>query len=154
MHDTLNANFKKERRKNAIDYLKCNKPPAFDFTLAYIFVCMLRKYVLWHSSNIKLYYWKTWFSWEMFSLYATIHKAGVKTSVHSQKGVAILPIMENSVFNGSISTPVICDRVAWRSWSLRWRHNERDGVSNHQNLDGLLNRFFRRRTWKHLDGQN
>ena len=32
--------------------------------------------------------------------------------------------------------------------SLRWRHNERDGVSNHQRLDGLLNRLFRRRSKK------
>ena len=28
---------------------------------------------------------------------------------------------------------------------LRWRHNERDGASNHWRLDGLLNRLFRRR---------
>ena len=31
--------------------------------------------------------------------------------------------------------------------SLRWRHNGRDSVSNHQPYDCLLNRFFRRR-WK------
>ena len=28
--------------------------------------------------------------------------------------------------------------------SLQWRHNERDGISNHQRLDCLLNRLFRR----------
>ena len=33
--------------------------------------------------------------------------------------------------------------------SLQWRHNERDGVSNHRRLDCLLNRFFRRRSNKH-----
>ena len=27
---------------------------------------------------------------------------------------------------------------------LQWRHNERDGVSNHRRLDCLLNRLFRR----------
>ena len=32
--------------------------------------------------------------------------------------------------------------------SLRWRHNERYGVSNHMRLDGLLNRLFRRRSKK------
>ena len=32
--------------------------------------------------------------------------------------------------------------------SLRWHHNERDGVSNHQRLDGLLNHLFRRRSKK------
>ena len=39
----------------------------------------------------------------------------------------------------------------WFYQSLRWRHNGRDGVSNHQPHDCLLNRLFRRRskkTWK------
>ena len=43
-----------------------------------------------------------------------------------------------------------------RSWgvlvfikgTLRWRHNGRDSVSNHQRLDCLLNRLFRRRSKK------
>ena len=34
------------------------------------------------------------------------------------------------------------------SLALRWRHNERDGVSNHQPHDCLLNRLFRRRSKK------
>ena len=33
-------------------------------------------------------------------------------------------------------------------FSLLWRHNERDGVSNHQRLDGLLNRLFKPRSKK------
>ena len=32
--------------------------------------------------------------------------------------------------------------------SLPWRHNERDGFSNHQRLDCLLNRLFKRRSEK------
>ena len=32
--------------------------------------------------------------------------------------------------------------------ALRWHHNERDGVSNHQSHDCLLNRLFRRRSKK------
>ena len=32
--------------------------------------------------------------------------------------------------------------------TLRWRHNDRDGVSNHQRLDCLLNRLCRRRSKK------
>ena len=32
--------------------------------------------------------------------------------------------------------------------TLRWRHNERDGVSNHRRLDCLLNRLFRRTSKK------
>ena len=34
------------------------------------------------------------------------------------------------------------------SLTLQWRHNERDGVSNHQPHDCLLNRLFRRRSQK------
>ena len=33
-------------------------------------------------------------------------------------------------------------------WSLQWRHNGRDSVSNHQPQDCLLNRLFRRRSEK------
>ena len=33
-----------------------------------------------------------------------------------------------------------------REQALHWRHNERDGVSNHQPHDCLLNRLFRRRS--------
>ena len=33
-------------------------------------------------------------------------------------------------------------------FSLKWRNNERDGVSNHQPPDCLLNRLFRRRSKK------
>ena len=35
--------------------------------------------------------------------------------------------------------------------SLQWRHDERDGVSNHQPHDCLLNRLFRRRSKKTLN---
>ena len=33
-------------------------------------------------------------------------------------------------------------------WTLQWRHNERDGVSNHQPHDCFLNCLFRRRSTK------
>ena len=54
-------------------------------------------------------------------------------------------------------------RYAGSSWeisseTLQWRHNERDGVSNHQRLDRLLKRLFRRRSketsQKTSDGEN
>ena len=35
---------------------------------------------------------------------------------------------------------------------LYWRHNERDGVSNHRRLDCLLNPLFRRRSMKTSGG--
>ena len=45
--------------------------------------------------------------------------------------------------------PPFCSHDAEISMtSLQWRHNERDGVSNHQPHDYLLNRLFRRRSKK------
>ena len=44
-----------------------------------------------------------------------------------------------------------CVLVSIRSWgisALQWRHNERDGISNHRRIDCLLNRLFRRRSKK------
>ena len=44
-----------------------------------------------------------------------------------------------------------CGHQHWkkkRLASLQWRHNERDGVSNHWHPDCLLNRLFRRRSKK------
>ena len=38
--------------------------------------------------------------------------------------------------------------VFWALIPLQWRHNGRDSVSNHQPLDCLLNRLFRRRSKK------
>ena len=36
----------------------------------------------------------------------------------------------------------------WWRFALQWGHNERDGVSNHQPHDCLLNRLFRHRSKK------
>ena len=44
-------------------------------------------------------------------------------------------------------SPYNCSYVSDR-FSLHWRHNERDGVSNCQRLDCLLNHLFRRRSKK------
>ena len=41
---------------------------------------------------------------------------------------------------------ILCDLL--KRYTLRWRHNERDSVSNHQPHDCLLNRLFRRRSKK------
>ena len=40
------------------------------------------------------------------------------------------------------------NRIATLLVSLQWRHNGRDGVSNHRPYDCLLNRLFRRRSKK------
>ena len=38
--------------------------------------------------------------------------------------------------------------LQWANSSLQWRHNGRDGVSNHRRLDCVLNCLFRRRSKK------
>ena len=50
-----------------------------------------------------------------------------------------------------LSCCVLYTICPWHTTILQWRHNGRDGVSNHQTHDCLLNRVFRRRsknTWK------
>ena len=46
-----------------------------------------------------------------------------------------------SIFGKAILNELVCK-------SLQWRHNERDGVSNHRRSDCLRNRLFRRRSTK------
>ena len=48
----------------------------------------------------------------------------------------------------TFSLSLYIDRVIEADVTLRWRHDERDGVSNNQPLDCLLNRLFRRRSKK------
>ena len=43
---------------------------------------------------------------------------------------------------------VVVFKKKMMDWTLRWRHNERECVSNHQPHDCLLNRLFRRRLKK------
>ena len=43
---------------------------------------------------------------------------------------------------------IVWDDFFWQFFSLQWRHNEPDGVSNHQSHDCLFNRLFRRRSKK------
>ena len=47
-----------------------------------------------------------------------------------------------------IKAGTVCIMIGVYSLSLQWRHNGRDGVSNHQPHDCLLNRLFRRRSKK------
>ena len=47
-----------------------------------------------------------------------------------------------------LSNVTRCSHEIERFPPLQWRHNDRDGVSNHQPHDCLLNRLFRRRSKK------
>ena len=43
---------------------------------------------------------------------------------------------------------LLCNAPVVMTFKLQWRHNERDGISNHQPRDCLLKRLFRRRSKK------
>ena len=58
-------------------------------------------------------------------------------------------IFQNAVVIWKRYTVMECRQVTyispWQLVPLQWRHNGRDGVSDHQPRDCLLNRLFRRR---------
>ena len=61
-------------------------------------------------------------------------------------------VLENLKIECSFQIPSFPDteigRYSKSFYTLCWRHNNRDGVSNHQPRDCLLNRLFRRRSKK------
>ena len=69
------------------------------------------------------------------------HKAILVSQIHVKICVSLwLKLLETSVHISTYSLS-----------ALRWRYNERDGLSNHQPLDCLRNRLFSRRSknpWK------
>ena len=48
----------------------------------------------------------------------------------------------------SVKSHEVCDSRMISLWSLRWRHNGHNSVSDHQPYDCLLNLLFRRRSKK------
>ena len=51
-------------------------------------------------------------------------------------------MLHDHSFEISINLVISLVSLPFKITSLQWRHNDRDGVSNHRCLDGLLNRFF------------
>ena len=56
-----------------------------------------------------------------------------------------MALLCHNEFNG---TGAVIRSPVKQTESLQWRHNERNGVSNHRRLDCLLNRLLRRRSKK------
>ena len=61
-------------------------------------------------------------------------QSGLSKAIHGRYVYVNLSILLETIFFYLSAGP------------LRWRHNDRDGVSNHQPHDCLLNRLFRRRS--------
>ena len=72
------------------------------------------------------------------------------TLTYVQKNVyASYGIMTDFFYHGTDRRALYIEGPPARRYiSLRWRHNWRDGVSNHQPPDCVLNRLFRRRSKK------
>ena len=62
--------------------------------------------------------------------------------------VLISHFTEGCCYGQIDDTITLIQVIFWRRTSLRWRHNGRDGDSNHQPHDYLLNRLLRRRSKK------
>ena len=72
---------------------------------------------------------------------ACMNKVGTVTYIHGFVVLKLAWSLTHILYSCFIDTG--------QSWiSLRWRHNGRDIVSNHQPHDCLLNRLFRRRSKK------
>ena len=54
--------------------------------------------------------------------------------------------LTNSTTSGDTT---MTDALLWLYATIQWRHNERNGISNHRRLNCLLDRLFRRRSNKH-----
>ena len=89
----------------------------------------------------------------------SISRAVCKTMYHRsplQQGWLVsrslgLMVMGILVVNSSLWELAVRDECGTHA-ALQWRHNERDGVSNHQPNDCLLNRLFGRRSKLRVTG--
>ena len=116
---------------------------------SYVFLALTYQYKMWHVT------WRPFF--EILSCTLT------SCSNHGNLLEVRLLILQSPDFQMSCAT--LIEMIGYRRSSscngigvvafiykaLQWRHNERDGVSNHRRLDCLLNRLFRRwskKQWK------
>ena len=98
-------------------------------------------------------------------VYSTVYSCADQTKHQSSASLAFVGWIHRWLANSPHKWPVtrkmfpFDDVIMWTKWrcifrfphnnsacrgfgSLQWRHNERDGVSNHRRLDCLLNHLF------------
>ena len=73
---------------------------------------------------------------------------GLDLRKHSNSIARKNPISPFVIIQSQVVVPSNSCSTAATAVSLQWRHNRRDGVSNHQPNDCLLNRLFGRRSRK------
>ena len=77
---------------------------------------------------------------EAYILYYTVMPYGVRLNVMSVPHQSMDLETQNRIFPSFWSIWLL----SLAGWTLQWRHNEGDGISNHRRLDCLFNRLFRR----------
>ena len=90
-----------------------------------------------YCSHIKLH------SWGKFDLFKC-----ASLSIDNDRNDIAKYVLKRNCFNINRDYRWILHGVSLLMNNPRWRHNERDGVSNYQRLDCLLDRLFRRRLRK------
>ena len=90
----------------------------------------------WHSSGIPVYTGP-----------ASVHWLRVRVAILNEN--SHIWVSDNGIFHWSFVTNIVTrSDINVTQQTLRWRHNERDGVSNHQLHDCLLNCLLRPRSKK------
>ena len=106
--------------------------------------------MIWAQSNNNNNKTDNTITWKFHEWYRFSFHDAPKTFCHKVHFQHLRPI-----FMISAVTFRIMFRVIYSLWdclimaSLQWRHNEREGISDHRRLDCLHNRLFRRRLKKH-----
>ena len=98
-----------------------------------------------HQSSTSLAFIRRIHRWPMNSP----HNGPVTRKMSPCDGVIRGGGRTNKPNNSLVSTCLSSCKKEHKLSSLWWRHNEHDGVSNHQPHSCLLNRLFRRRSKKH-----
>ena len=90
--------------------------------------------------------WVTYVHWYLKSEFQTDHKNKRQCSNHKSSRVG--HCARGRAFACSHYSVMLAGHAAIYSPTLLWRHNDRDGASNHQPHDCLLNCLFRRKSKK------
>ena len=80
---------------------------------------------------------------------ARVISHGIPTKVRWRASYLVksVRLLHNS-YNSQTDSTIYCSDLRHTFIALQWRHNERDGLSNHRRRGCLLNRLFRRRSQK------
>ena len=118
-----------------------------DMFIKYLIFSHLISYLVLFLNTI-LWAYDQLVQWQLLTLHHNLGQVGTLASIDWSIGLFSTSILSN-IWRVWVRHKQQCAYVMLSA--LRWRHNECDGVSNHQPHDCLLNRLFRHRSeeiWK------